>query len=356
VKSATYDEWGHLQNGLALLRGGDDRFPIDLTVLINPPLAKMLAASPIRTENWAGKDIPPQESFSCRAERKSAERRAAFPFNFDVDTIDLLRLSRLPILLFSLLGIPLLFFLSSELGLARAGPWSALVYSFSPNILAHARLVTPDLPVTVLILATVLVWLRLIRAPSLRRSVFAGTVLGLSLATKYSAVILIPILAMAWVAAPRSKRLSAFGWSMVAGIIAGLFVVVIYGAVVLPALGNGPLQGEHGEEVERYAYFMDTWVGRNLAMPIVLYRYGAIVAGRAVMKSFLVGHHRFGGWLSYFPIAICVKTPLAVLMALSLCLGWALKTRRFSDRVLLWIAGFPVLYIAVTLAKGIRLV
>jgi 4-amino-4-deoxy-L-arabinose transferase-like glycosyltransferase len=353
-KSATYDEWGHLGNGIAFLTCGDQRFPMGLGNLINPPLARALAALPIRTEGWEEVVSPKPRSSSCPEEMKLQERLAAFPFKFDIDSIGILERSRLMVLLFSLLGIPLLFLLARELEMPRAGPWAALAYACSPNIMAHARLITPDLPVSILILATMLAWLRLARSPCWSRTIVAAVVLGLSLATKYSAILMIPILGLVVLLGPNRKKLRVFWLSAVAGILACLVFVAIYAGMVLPPFRHMTLAVEYGEEVEKYIHFMKTWLGRNLVMPFILYRYGAIVAGRAVMKSFLLGHHAFEGWLSYFPIAIATKTPLAILLALSFGLGWGLRQRTRVSGAMLWVAALPTLYMVVTLGKGIQ--
>jgi hypothetical protein len=353
-KSATFDEWGHIENGLALTRPGDERFHLELTHLINPPLAKSMAVIAVGTKNWEEGLPSKPEAFRCRAERKLHERLAAFPFAFEIDSIALLWTCRIPMLVISLLGIPLLFLLCRELGVSRAGPWAALVYAACPNILAHARLATPDLPVTALFLASALSWLRLAHKPTPARAGIAGVVFGLALATKYSALLLAPALAAAVYVASPGQRLRTVGFSVGAGLVAGAVVMVAYDVMVIPALGPWPWRGEHAQEVARFGHLLKTWLGRLVAMPVVLYRYGGVVAGRATMKSFLVGHHAVGGWTSYFPSAISIKTPLAFLLTLALAMGWALRDRKRVSRGMLWVAAIPVVYFLFTVAVGIQ--
>ena len=353
-KSATFDEWGHIENGLALTRPNDGRFNLELTHLINPPLAKALAVSVVGTKEWEEVPTTKPRAFRCRAERKLNERLAAFPFSFAIDSIKVLQTCRLPVLVMALFGIPLLFMLCRELGVSRAGPWAALIYAACPNILAHARLATPDLPVTILFLASTLSWLRVVRKPTVARAGIAGVVLGLALAVKYSAMLLIPVLAVAALAAEPGKRFRVLGLSVGAGLVAGLVVVVLYDVIVIPALGPWPWRGEHGHEVSRFAHLLRTWFGQAVALPIVLYRYGGVVASRAAMKSFLVGHHTLGGWTSYFPIAMSIKTPLILILTLATTAGWALRDKYRVNRSLLWVAAVPVVYVLVTVAIGIQ--
>jgi hypothetical protein len=353
-KSATFDEWGHLESGLAVCARDSGVFPFALTNLINPPLARILAASAVGHREWRAASLPPPEAPRCRAERKWRERLGAFPFRYDVDSVALVHRARLPVLVFSLLGIPLLMALARETGHPRAAPWAAMVYALCPNVMAHARLITPDLPVSVLCLATMLAWLRLQRRPSPSRVLVAGAILGMALATKYSAGLLLPVLVFAPLLALCENRFRALICSTLAGLLAAGLLIGLYSLTAVPFVTPSAVAvAEHGEEIARFLPLMKTWVGRHLAMPVVLYRYGAVVAGRAVMKSFLMEHHRFGGWLSYFPIAMAVKTPLAQLVALSLGAGWACRRRAWNPS-LVWVAAFPAAYLAVTLAKGIQ--
>lgn len=353
-KSATFDEWGHLENGIAFLARDPDGFPLPLTTLINPPLARMLAAAGIEHRGWEPARHPSPPPARCRAERKWRERLGAFPFRYDVDSRAVLARGRLPILLFSLLGIPLLMALAAEAGYPRAGPWAALVYSLCPNMLANARLITPDAPVMVLYLATALGWLRLAHRPNLVRALCAGAILGAALGTKYSVGLILPALGLIPAVAPRGLRLRALAWGVAAGCVGLCILIGLYAWVAVPFVNRASVAAaEHQEEIARFLPHLDTWIGRHVVMPVALYRYGAVVAGRAVMKSFLVGHHRLGGWPSYFPIAMAVKTPLCLLLALSLAAGWAWRRRAWT-RSTVWLAGLPAVYLAITVAKGIQ--
>ena len=77
----------------------------------------------------------------------------------------------------------------------RAGGVLALfVYTFSPNILAHGRLVTTDLAFTCCFALAVYTFQRLMVQPSIKRMVMAGLTLELALGSKMSALMLIPYL------------------------------------------------------------------------------------------------------------------------------------------------------------------
>jgi 4-amino-4-deoxy-L-arabinose transferase-like glycosyltransferase len=79
---------------------------------------------------------------------------------------------------------------------ALYGPWSAMLaivlYTFCPNILAHSRLITPDITVTTFSFVSVYLLWRLLRENLLRYAVAGGVCLGLALLAKFTGALLIP--------------------------------------------------------------------------------------------------------------------------------------------------------------------
>ena len=81
---------------------------------------------------------------------------------------------------------------------ARAlyGHWAAslaiALYAFCPNILAHTRLITPDIVLTAFSFIAMYFFWRLLRNGTIKYAVFCGAALGLALLAKYTAVLLLP--------------------------------------------------------------------------------------------------------------------------------------------------------------------
>ena len=73
---------------------------------------------------------------------------------------------------------------------ALYGPVSALfaaaLFTFDPNILAHARLITPDITVTTFSFIAVYYFWRLLTAGRTRDGLWAGVGLGLALLSKFT--------------------------------------------------------------------------------------------------------------------------------------------------------------------------
>jgi 4-amino-4-deoxy-L-arabinose transferase-like glycosyltransferase len=102
--------------------------------------------------------------------------------------------ARAPFLLLLALLLGTVFFWAR----ARYGPGAALfavtLLAFDPNLVAHAGVVHTDLGAALTFLVAVLAWENLRRSgPSLQALLAAAVALGIALATKFSAVYLVPI-------------------------------------------------------------------------------------------------------------------------------------------------------------------
>jgi 4-amino-4-deoxy-L-arabinose transferase-like glycosyltransferase len=68
-----------------------------------------------------------------------------------------------------------------------------ILYSFCPNILAHARLITPDITLTTFTFITLYYFWRLLKDNRPSDAVLGGICLGLALLSKFTSVLLFPI-------------------------------------------------------------------------------------------------------------------------------------------------------------------
>lgn len=95
--------------------------------------------------------------------------------------------------LFSLLLAFYVFKWSKELYGIRAGFFSLILYTFSPNIIAHSRLVTTDLYAACMITISTYYFWQFIRSGGWRKAGLSAFTLGLSQLAKYTCVYLYPI-------------------------------------------------------------------------------------------------------------------------------------------------------------------
>lgn len=255
VKSGTCDEVGaHLPSGILYWSSGEFSGG-----LANPPLGQLLvAAGPVITGT------------------------AARPLGDDPR--DLLP-ARLPVLLLGLVTVLAVGALGRALGGAAVGVAAAGAAAFSPNLVAHSRLATLDLPVTAFFALTTLAAWRWSRAPSTAGLVAFATLAGTAILVKLTGLHLLPAVAIGACVdgGPATVRLRRAATLVAAGLA---------GTVVLAALAYGgdpsPLFRAIVEKIEH---------------------------GRGGHFAYLLGERRTTGFLLYYPVALAVKTPLAILGA-----------------------------------------
>ncbi len=202
-KSAAFDEPGHIAAGLSYLSTG--AFYLNPQ---HPPLLKELSALSLLL---AGVRYPRTPEAGQWARSAAHPPLAEISIGYSVVASNgperVMFWARLPLILLSGLMGWLIFIWGRELLGAQAALAALFLYSFDPNILAHSYLVTTDSGMaafTVLFLFTL--W-RYVQEPSGWRLVACGAALGAVLATKFSALALLPIAGLLLVAGmwPRAE-------------------------------------------------------------------------------------------------------------------------------------------------------
>ena len=211
----------------------------------------------------------------------------------------------------------------------------------SPNLLAHAGLVTTDFTLAATYFCAFYGLRRFLLAPTGRRLLLAGSLGGLTLASKLSALLWAPTAAVlllwtllagppdvrrclsCWAGSVSAPRLRPWLGAAVAG--AGLLLVAL---VVLWAL--------HGFRVDPF-------------LTILRSQLWDLSHGH---EAYLLGEYSTEGWWYYFLLAFLVKTPVP-----SLLLGVWGATALISDRTTRWDCGLllisPLLFFtAFTLSEG----
>ncbi|MGH7790498.1 MAG: ArnT family glycosyltransferase, partial [Candidatus Binatia bacterium] len=236
----------------------------------------------------------------------------------------------------------------------RAGLVALVLYCFSPTVLAHTRLATTDLPIALGYVATLWCAWRLLRAPSLGRTLLVGLALGAALTIKFSALLLPPTLAALWVLwalwAPRGERRRRWAAGAAALVAIGAVAVVVIWAVygfrysISPDATFRPDPrwpvAESGSAVALVRAAM-----ANQLLP-ESYLYGLLrqmwESGR---QPYLNGRLHDGGVWYYFPEAFLLKsTPslLVLLPWLGLAALYRTRGRSFDG----WCVALPALLYA----------
>jgi hypothetical protein len=318
-ESATFDETSHLPAGMALVATGEAHLNPQ-----HPPLVKLLAG--LATAPLAAR--LPLEGDAYREGREWEFGREVL-FGLGNDHVTLLRAGRLPVVALSLLaGLAVFLWSRARFGDA-AGCFSLALYAFEPTALAHAGFVTMDAAVTAGALATLgLFWSIQRRGTSLAREASLGLALGVALAAKFSALFLLPAMALAQLVAGdwRPARARLRPW-LVALPIAALVAELTY-------LGSG----------DRPRYL------RDLAF--------LHADHQADYLYYLAGEFRAGRFPAYFPVALAVKSALPGLAAGLAGLVLAARRGGWRDDVYLWLPAAAWLGVHALLADnlGVRYV
>ena len=259
-----------------------------------------------------------------------------FFYELGNDTDLMILAGRAMISLFSA-GTALLVFLWSRRLFGMRGAFLSLVlFVFSPSFLAHGALATSDVTMVFFFLAAVTTWWWQLRQPAWWRVLLSGVVFGLACVAKYSAVLLLPmmvLLALLQLAVRRpTTRLRFAGWSLATGLAhAAIGTLVIWAfydfryAAIAPGLPASP-----AEFYRAWVWFEPRagWPGAvvnfarhwHLLPEAFLYGFTFVRDFAQQRGAFLSGHYSLHGWVSFFPIAFLIKTPVPFL----LLLGWAL--------------------------------
>lgn len=184
--SPTIDEPAYLAAGVSHWEFG--RFDL---AKVSPPLVRLVAAIPVHLAphqtDWGSYRIGP----GIRAEHGVGRD---FMVANGRETFWLFTIARWACIPFSLVGAYFCYRWSYELWGTRSAVAAVLLWCFSPNILAHGGMMTPDVGVTALSLAAAYLYWRWSQAGTWRMAATAGIVLGLAVLAKTNAVVLLPLL------------------------------------------------------------------------------------------------------------------------------------------------------------------
>ncbi|HEU4403390.1 MAG TPA: glycosyltransferase family 39 protein, partial [Candidatus Polarisedimenticolia bacterium] len=322
--SQTSDEGAHLAAGYSYLETLDFRLNPE-----HPPLIKELAALPLLMLRLQF----PWGPLWDRADEWTIGQRFVHENNVPNDTI--LLLARLPILALSLALGWALFHWGRRLFGPRAALLALALYVLDPNVVAHSCLVTTDLGVTLFIFLSVYALWSWSGRPTPARLLLVGLAVGGAFASKFTALWLLPILALLalalflkrtplperpWSAGggsgaetaiesrTASRRLASLTLAgLLVAAVALLVVAASYGVVGLPAFLLGLERNQHHSAIGHTAY--------------------------------LAGRLSETGWWYYFLFAYLIKTPIGTLVLILMSLvALARGTRRgVLDEMFLWI-------------------
>lgn len=209
-------------------------------------------------------------------------------------------LFRLPVILLGIvLGIAIWFF-TRRLAGEKAALVALFLFSFSPNMLAHASLATLDFPLAAFVFLALFALFRYAERPSPLNGLLLGAALGAALGTKVQALLLLPLLLVV-LPARCPVLFRALKVKPVATVLSLAGIALVPWLLINALYRHVPLAGGHLLPPGFMAAVTDK-----------------LVHARTGHSAYLLGQYSDRGWWYYFPVAVAVKTPLPVLVLLAI--------------------------------------
>ena len=316
-ETQVWDEGFELGSGYSYLKTGKLRFNLE-----QPPLAKLLAGLPLLYFNPR---LPVEDP--SWIQKQDVEFGVTFLYHNRVPADTMLMAGRSSIILLTIgLGLLVAFWTLRRFGSGPALLAVALL-AFDPNIIAHGHYATTDLGATFFIFAACVAWDVFLGTKRKLHLVLAGILLGFAIATKFSALMLLPAFAILY-AIRWWQQSTRFSLPHFAGSLLALAILAFVGivAVYLPEA----------------KFFVPSWamirpgppittvVNCNTTLGSALCRIGGVASLQANSfykgfsdfaqhssgghQGYLLGEISDKGWWYYFPVVFLVKTPTADLL------------------------------------------
>lgn len=355
-KGLTADEFYHVPAGYYHLTAGEFRINTE-----HPPLVKMLAALPLL---FVGVEAPPPRYEAAAEPRERTEETLALFWRANTGRFESVAFwSRVPVVLITLALGWLVFVYARRLFGGRAALLAVLLYTFEPTVLAHGRVVQTDVPAAFSYLLFFYALHAYWRGATTRRALGAGFAAGLALATKFSLVIVAPVLASAalvlFVVAPRrGRRRTRVAVQMAAAVLVALLVVnaVYYFRSPPPLAGDLAYAARHTPTAAGELEACGRALSKVVPSQFLFGLYQVAVHNRNGHLASLVGRYGYEGWPLYFPVAFALKTTLPFLLTSLAALAWAARgLYRGRERRMLLLLGPVALYTALAMSSRINI-
>lgn len=349
-ESQTYDEAVHLAAGYSYWKTGDYRMNPE-----HPPLGKLLSAVPLLFEPL--EDVTKFREWNTPEGIGEFDFGARFLYHNREGADELLFRARLMTILLTMgLGMAVALWTRVHFG-APAAVLALALYCFDPNITAHGRYVTTDLIAALTIFLSCVTWSRYLESRRTVHLLIAGVTLGLALASKFSTVFLVPVLIVLWWMRGRKRA-----WAL--PVLFGVAIVVLAATywTETGALLHGAKPKQKLIDVADKRTGIGQvlrWGAKHLHLPAHSYFVGLnAVSSHNVdgQESYLLGEFSQYGWWYYFPVVFAVKTPMAVWIAMLLCviLLWKIRWDQLAPEWLV-IAVPPLAYFLLSMQSQLNL-
>ncbi len=256
------------------------------------------------------------------------------------------------------------------------GPGAALfataMGALSPTFLAHSAIATSDMAMTFFFVATVLAFWWHLNRPGLITFAVSSLTFGLACVAKFSAVLLLPMMALMitvrcvsgpavphpWRGPdnPVRRAVNLAGWWGGHGVVAVAVIWLFFGfrfSMMAPGVppGTMPLAWAHVLSAHPgWEPLIFTLRDLRVLPEAFLYGFSYVLAFSLARGAFLDGQLSTTGWVEFFPKTFLYKTPLFELISLLAVVGvliWWLRQRPrdLGSRLYSWVPGITLLVV-----------
>ena len=351
-KSVTSDETVHIPAGYTYAKLGDYRLNPE-----HPPLIKLLASVPLL---FKPPTLDPSEEHWVKVGQGKLGWRhydqwlfaSKFLYEWN-DANQVVFLARLSIILLAVLLGCCVGLCAWELYGWQAGVMALLLYLLTPDLLAHGQLVTTDLGAACFLFLSVYAFYRTLQQMTLANVLLTGAAVALALVSKFSGVIVFPMMALVALAYAYSGERTQYALKLPAFFPAGLKTsrpvesffgkllagsAVIAITVVIGVIGIWAAYGfrysiSPSPSVSISIDWIQFWAKegtmRSLLKTMQLWNLlpeGYTLGFFDVLDSverrsaFLLGERSETGWWYYFLITFLVKTPIPLIVLILLAM------------------------------------
>lgn len=331
-----WDEWGHLPSGLFSLQYGDWH-----PYRVNPPLVRLVSAIPVAILGGGIEFavLPKAPGF-----RSEGYLGMAYINQQGPDVFFWVSIARTAVIPIAIFGTVLIYRVATHFGGRLVGQFAAVLWSFSPTVLAFGGSITPDVAAAVFgFWATwcFYAWLRIGRNQD---AIWLGLSIAAAMLSKSTWIILPPILLVMMLIltfSSRPKMPQRHRWLQFS-LAAGIAWVLIHATYDFQGLLrplssfdfiSETLSGNDNSSMaaspipgNRFTNTPLSWIPAPLP---AAYIEGIDVQKRDFelrdMRSYLMGTWSERGWWYYYAIAWLLKEPLA--FWLSVTIGWGFASR-----------------------------
>ena len=363
-QSLAWDECDHLFAGYMSWKTHD--FGINPE---HPPLVKALAAIPLLSMHLS---VPPpmRQTAFFKDEAFLDGRDFIFGNGGEATADRVIFRARMAAATLSLLLGLLVFLAAQEMFGTGAALFSLALLVFEPNMIAHGAYVTTDMGVACFMFASIYALYRYVKAPSWSRLALLGLATGFALASKHSAVVLLPMAIalllseILWPRLPAQHSRKALALRLSAAFLAASAIAVMVlwafygfryaarpsGLQLNPSLAEY-VQGLKGLEprvflaLAHWHIFPESYLYGMIDVRLLSDGFPSYIFGQV---------HAHGVWY-YFPAAFIIKSTAAFMVLLLIAI-FAITTGKLRSRREIFFLGIPPLvYLLIATTSGINI-